>query len=55
MATLQLDICSRTFQVLVLGVALAIPKVRKGSYFPAFLEPRRTSETARISYAKVSF
>ncbi len=27
-------------------VDLAIPKLRKGSYFPSFLEPRRTSEKA---------
>ena len=27
-------------------VELAIPKLRKGSYFPAFLEPRRASEKA---------
>jgi putative transposase len=27
-------------------VELAIPKLRKGSYFPAFLEPRRTAEKA---------
>jgi putative transposase len=27
-------------------VELRIPKLRKGSYFPAFLEPRRTSEKA---------
>src|SRR3712207_2390384 len=27
-------------------IALAIPKLRKGSYFPAFLEPRRTAEKA---------
>src|SRR3954464_3864514 len=27
-------------------IDLAIPKLRKGSYFPAFLEPRRTAETA---------
>jgi len=25
-------------------IDLAIPKLRKGSYFPAFLEPRRTAE-----------
>src|SRR4051812_49982066 len=25
---------------------LAIPKLRTGSYFPAFLEPRRTAEKA---------
>src|SRR5213079_3353689 len=27
-------------------VELRIPKLRKGSYFPAFLEPRRTGEKA---------
>src|SRR6201982_2312815 len=27
-------------------VELRIPKLRKGSYFPAFLEPRRMAETA---------
>jgi transposase-like protein len=27
-------------------VALRIPKLRKGSYFPSFLEPRRTAEKA---------
>jgi transposase-like protein len=27
-------------------VDLAIPKLRKGSYFPSFLEPRRASEKA---------
>jgi putative transposase len=27
-------------------IGLAIPKLRKGSYFPAFLEPRRTAEKA---------
>jgi transposase-like protein len=28
------------------AVALGIPKLRKGSYFPGFLEPRRTAEKA---------
>ena len=28
------------------SVDLRIPKLRKGSYFPGFLEPRRTAETA---------
>jgi putative transposase len=28
------------------SIALKIPKVRTGSYFPAFLEPRRTAEKA---------
>ncbi len=28
------------------AVELRIPKLRKGSYFPGFLEPRRTAEKA---------
>jgi transposase-like protein len=36
----------RTWETRVGSVELAIPKLRKGSYFPAFLEPRRTSEKA---------
>jgi len=28
------------------AVELRIPKLRKGSYFPAFLEPRRMAEKA---------
>jgi putative transposase len=30
-------------------VELRIPKLRKGSYFPGFLEPRRTSEKALVA------
>jgi putative transposase len=29
-------------------VDLKIPKLRKGSYFPGFLEPRRTAEKALV-------
>jgi putative transposase len=28
------------------AIDLRIPKLRKGSYFPGFLEPRRTAEKA---------
>jgi len=35
-------------------IALAIPKLRKGSYFPSFLEPRRTAEKALVAFAIVS-
>ena len=31
-------------------VELRIPKLRRGSYFPAFLEPRRTSEKAPFTW-----
>jgi transposase-like protein len=36
----------RTWETRVGTVDLEIPKLRKGSYFPAFLEPRRTAEKA---------
>ncbi len=36
----------RTWETRAGTVALEIPKLRKGSYFPAFLEPRRASEKA---------
>jgi putative transposase len=29
--------------------ALQIPKLRQGSYFPSFLEPRRRSEQALLA------
>jgi putative transposase len=34
----------RDWQTRVGTVELRIPKLRRGSYFPAFLEPRRTVE-----------
>ncbi len=33
-------------------IGLEIPKLRKGSYFPSFLEPRRTAEKALVSRAE---
>jgi len=36
----------RPWQTRAGQVDLAIPKLRKGSYFPSFLEPRRTAEKA---------
>ena len=36
----------RAWETRVGTVDLGIPKLRKGSYFPAFLEPRRASEKA---------
>ena len=36
----------RAWETRACTVDLAIPKLRKGSYFPAFLEPRRASEKA---------
>jgi putative transposase len=36
----------RGWETRVGRIGLAIPKLRKGSYFPSFLEPRRTAERA---------
>ncbi len=36
----------RGWETRVGRIELAIPKLRKGTYFPAFLEPRRTAEKA---------
>src|SRR5919108_687988 len=36
----------RTWETRAGTIDLAIPKLRKGSYFPAFLEPRRAAEKA---------
>lgn len=36
----------RTWETRAGSVELRIPKLRKGSYFPGFLEPRRMAEKA---------
>ena len=36
----------RAWQTRTVTVDLRIPKLRQGSYFPGFLEPRKTSEKA---------
>ena len=37
------------------AVDLKIPKLRRGSYFPAFLEPRRTSEKALVAVIQEAY
>src|SRR5690349_16033844 len=39
----------RTLDTRLGSLSLRIPKLRQGSYFPPFLEPRRTAEKARVS------
>ena len=36
-------------------LVLAIPKLRKGSYFPSFLEPRRTAEKALVAVIQEAY
>ena len=40
---------SRTWDTRVGSMELAIPKLRQGSYFPSFLEPRRRAEQALVA------
>src|SRR6188472_1805190 len=39
----------RTFDTRLGPLSLRIPKLRQGSYFPPFLEPRKTSEKALVA------
>jgi transposase-like protein len=36
-------------------IELAIPRLRKGSYFPSFLEPRRTAEGALVAVVQEAY
>jgi len=45
----------RSWETRVGTIPLAIPKLRKGSYFPSFLEPRRTSEKALIAVIQEAY
>jgi transposase-like protein len=36
-------------------IELAIPRLRKGSYFPSFLEPRRTAEKALLAVVQEAY
>jgi len=36
-------------------IVLEIPKLRKGSYFPSFLEPRRTAEKALVAVIQEAY
>src|SRR5918995_1480083 len=39
----------RTFETRLGPLSLRIPKLRQGSYFPSFLEPRKTAEKALVT------
>jgi putative transposase len=39
----------RTFDTRLGPLSLRIPKLRQGSYFPPFLEPRKTAEKALVA------
>jgi len=46
---------ARTWATRAGELELAIPKLRRGSYFPSFLEPRRRSEQALVSVVQESY
>ena len=41
--------CERTLDTRLGSLQLRIPKLRQGSYFPPFLEPRKTGEKALVA------
>src|SRR5262245_42444822 len=45
----------RTWATRAGEIELAIPKLRRGSYFPSFLEPRRRSEQALVSVVQEAY
>jgi transposase-like protein len=45
----------RPWQTRAGEIELAIPKIRRGSYFPSFLEPRRRSERALVSVVQEAY
>src|SRR3974390_2126097 len=46
---------ARTWETRTGSVPLAIPKLRKGSYFPSFLEPRRAAEKALVAVIQEAY
>src|SRR3989454_8049105 len=46
---------SRPWQTRAGEIELAIPKIRRGSYFPSFLEPRRRSEQALVAVIQQAY
>src|SRR3954463_14430466 len=46
---------SRPWQTRAGELELAIPKLRRGSYFPSFLEPRKRSEQALVSVVQEAY
>jgi len=46
---------ARTWETRAGTVDLKVPKLRRGSYFPEFLEPRRASEKAMIAVIRQAY
>ena len=46
---------SRAWSTRAGEIELAIPKIRRGSYFPSFLEPRKRSEQALVAVVQEAY
>ena len=46
---------ARTWETRAGRIDLAIPKLRRGTYFPTFLEPRRTAEKALVTVIQEAY
>src|SRR5262249_30438102 len=46
---------ARTWATRAGEIELAIPKIRRGSYFPSFLEPRKRSEQAVVAVVQEAY
>src|SRR5205085_3815003 len=47
--------CDRDWETRAGTIELRIPKLRRGSYFPGFLEPRRTAEKALTAVVQEAY
>src|SRR3954466_8578316 len=47
--------CERPWETRAGRIELAIPRLRRGSYFPSFLEPRRTAEKALTAVSQEAY
>jgi putative transposase len=45
----------RAWDTRVGSIELAIPRLRSGSYFPSFLEPRRRSEQTLVTVVQEAY
>ena len=54
-ATQRNGYCSRRWDTRAGEINLEIPKLRQGSYFPSFLEPRRRSEQALLAVVQQAY
>jgi len=52
---LEWEACPRRFDTRAGELEIAIPKLRKGSYFPSFLQPRKRAEQALVAVVQEAY